>query len=126
MHHQCELKFRLYRSSLPTGYFFMLFCCLLIFFYCFFLYKKINFFENFSHEYHQIVKQFGPGLGPNCLQKLSADDTNIEGIKLKPKSHRIAAIENVNTIDESRSKIFRNRVVDFHLSPNWRKHCSDF
>ena len=45
---------------------------------------KITFFENFLQEYHQCVKQFGPrsgrqrvgpDLGPNCLQKLSADDT---------------------------------------------------
>ena len=55
----------------------MLISRLLIFF-------KINFFEKFSHEHHQSVKQFGsrsgrhfvgPGLGPNCLQKVSADDT---------------------------------------------------
>ena len=45
---------------------------------------KINFWGNFFQEYHQSVKQFGsrsgptfvgPDLGPNCLQKLSADDT---------------------------------------------------
>ena len=44
---------------------------------------KINFFEKFSQQYHQNVKQFGsrsgphfvgPDLGPNCLQMQSADD----------------------------------------------------
>ena len=32
-----------------------------------------------------------------------------------------AAIENVNTIDERRSKLVRNRVFDCHLSPVWRQ-----
>ena len=45
---------------------------------------KINFFERFFQEYHQIVKQFGSrsprrfvgsDFGLNCLQRLSADDT---------------------------------------------------
>ena len=30
-----------------------------------------------------------------------------------------AAIVNVNTIDERRSKIVRNRVFDCHLSSDW-------
>ena len=48
----------------------MLFCCLLIFF-------KIDFLEKFYQNYHQSVKHFvGPDLGPNCLQKLSADGTS--------------------------------------------------
>ena len=56
---------------------FFIFGCLLIFF------SKFIFFKNFFQEYHQSVKQFGsrlgrhfvgPDLGPNCLQKLSADD----------------------------------------------------
>ena len=43
---------------------------------------KINCFKKVLHEYHQSVKQFGSGsgrhfvgsdLGPNCLQRLSAD-----------------------------------------------------
>ena len=32
-----------------------------------------------------------------------------------------AAIENVNTIDERRSKTIRNRVFDWPLLPNWRQ-----
>ena len=47
----------------------------------------INFLENFFREYNQSVKQFGsrsglaqqnlgPDLDPNCLQRLSADDTS--------------------------------------------------
>ena len=32
-----------------------------------------------------------------------------------------AAIENVNNIDDRRSKIVRNRVFDCHLSPDWRQ-----
>ena len=55
-------------NSLSPGKLFMLFSCPLIF-------SKINFFEKFFHEYHLSVKQIGPNLGPNCLQRLSADDT---------------------------------------------------
>ena len=63
--------------NLPTWLFCTLVCCLLIFF-------KINFFEKFFKEYHQHVKQFEtrsagqfaePDLGPNYVQKLSADNT---------------------------------------------------
>ena len=64
--------------ALHSGKFFMLFCRLQIFF-------KIIFFEKFFQEYHLSVKQIGsrsgptffvgPDLGPNCLQRLSADDT---------------------------------------------------
>ena len=52
----------------------MLFLSSVIFF-------KINFCEKFFQEYHQSAKQFGPrsgpsfdgpGLGANCLQRLSA------------------------------------------------------
>ena len=47
------------------------FCRLLIFF-------KIIFFEKFFWEHYQSVKWFGtrsgPTLGPNCLQRLSADN----------------------------------------------------
>ena len=35
-----------------------------------------------------------------------------------------AAKEYVNTIDERRSKIVRNRVFDCHLSPDWRQRQS--
>ena len=35
--------------------------------------------------------------------------------------HAIITPENVNTIDESRSKIVRNIVFDCHLSPKWRQ-----
>ena len=40
---------------------------------------KTNFFENFFQEYHQSVKQFEsrPELGPYCLQRLSADDKEL-------------------------------------------------
>ena len=38
------------------------------------------------------------------------------------KSHTSnVAIENANIVDECRSKIVRNRVLDCHLSPNWRQ-----
>ena len=47
--------------------------------------SKINLFEKFFQEYHQSVKQFldpdqakhvvRADLSPNCLQKISADDT---------------------------------------------------
>ena len=51
------------------------------------LFFKINLFKKFFQENYQSVKQFqmktdilsdrhfvGPDLGPNCLQRLSADD----------------------------------------------------
>ena len=63
--------------------------CLLSIFLCFFcpllIFFRINFFEKFFQEYHQSVNSldpdqvlhfFRPDLGPNCLQKLSADDTS--------------------------------------------------
>ena len=64
-------------TYLPTEKFCFLLCRLLIFF-------KINFFKTFFQKYHQIVKHLDPeqaghvvrpDLGPNCLQRLSADDT---------------------------------------------------
>ena len=65
-------------NLLPPGKFFMLFCHLLIFF-------KINFFEEFFQEYHQcqtVWIQTRPDLGPNCLQRLSADNTRRQRVKL--------------------------------------------
>ena len=43
-----------------------------------------------------------------------------------PYPHREAAIEIVNTIDERRSKIVRNRVFDCHLSPDWRQMTTEY
>ena len=58
------------------------FCRLLIFF-------KITVSEKFFQEYYQNVKQsdqaqriFGPDLGPNCLPKVSADDTGTQRVKM--------------------------------------------
>ena len=36
-------------------------------------------------------------------------------------SHRIGGNRNVDTIDERRSKLDRNRVFYCHLSPDWRQ-----
>ena len=50
----------------------------------------MNFFEKFFQEYNQSVQQFGTksgltfrraDLGPNCLQRLSADDTRRQRVK---------------------------------------------
>ena len=51
---------------------------------------KVNFFEKFFQEHYQSVKQFldpdqarhfvGPDLGPNCLQRLSADNTRRQSL----------------------------------------------
>ena len=59
--------------------------CLLGNFSCFFLssafFFKINFLKKFFQEYHSQVwihtrpGVFGPDLIPNCLQRLSVDDT---------------------------------------------------
>ena len=54
----------LYQRALHAGKFSFFFHCLLIVF-------KIRFFINFFQEYHHFVR---PDLGPNCLQKISADD----------------------------------------------------
>ena len=54
-------------KTLPTGHF----CSFLLFADFFF---KIIFLEKFIQEYHQTF--VGPDLDPNCLQKLSADDTS--------------------------------------------------
>ena len=44
-------------------------CCLLLNFF------KINFFEKFFQEHYQSVSNaLDPDLGPNCMQRLSADD----------------------------------------------------
>ena len=58
---------------------FSYFCCRLLTFF------KIIFFKKFFQEHNQSIKRFGsrsgthsvgPDLGPNCLQRLSADDTS--------------------------------------------------
>ena len=50
----------------------------------------MNFFKTIFQEYHQSVKQFGcrshfvgPDLGPNCLQRLSADDKSLQRNTIK-------------------------------------------
>ena len=43
------------------------------------IFFKINFFEKLFQEYHQ--SDVGPDLGPDCLQKLSADDTRRQIVK---------------------------------------------
>ena len=68
-----------------------LYACWEIYFSCSFVvcwsFFKINFFKKFFQEYHLIVKQLGlyqagqnvrPDLDPNCLQKLSAEDTRLD------------------------------------------------
>ena len=48
--------------------FFSCFCCYLLTFF------KIDFFKKFFQEYYQSGKHsVGPDLGPNCLQRLSAE-----------------------------------------------------
>ena len=71
--------------------------------------SSADFFQNqsFFQEYHQSVKQFGPrsdptkcwhGLGPNCLQRLSADGTRRQRVK-----HAYAAILRPKCLPESSS-----------------------
>ena len=62
----------------------MLFCCLLIFSESAFL---KNSFKNTirvsnSLDLDQARHFVGPDLGPNCLQRLSADDTSRQRVKL--------------------------------------------
>ena len=64
-------------NSLPLGHFFMLFYSLLIFFKSTFL---KNYFRNTIRVSNSVdpdmARRFvGPDFGPNCLQKLSVDDT---------------------------------------------------
>ena len=72
-----------------TIFFFNFTLCLI--FHAFLLsddYFKINFFDKQFREYHQCVNSLdpdqtqtrhfvAPDLGPNCLQRLSAEDTSI-------------------------------------------------
>ena len=76
------------------------FCRLLIFF-------KFNFFEKFFQEYHQSVKQFGsrsvptfcqPNPSPNCLQRLSADDTSRHRVNLKQFAQNLNYFSIIQTI----------------------------
>ena len=74
-------------------------CCILCilgnfacFFYCFlFFFFQNELSEKFLQESHQSVKQFGsisacdfvgPEMCQNCLQRLSADDTSRQKVKL--------------------------------------------
>ena len=58
------------------------FCCLSMIFHAFVVHHLLTFFKiivfkPFFQEHYQSVKQFGsvgPDLGPNCLQRLLADD----------------------------------------------------
>ena len=65
-------------NSLRAWKFCMLFCHLQIFFKR--LFKKNSFRNTItvsnSLDPDQARRSLGPGLGPNCLQKLSADDTS--------------------------------------------------
>ena len=58
----------------------MLFCCLLIIF-------KINFFQipsvSKSLDPDQARQNVGPDLGPNCLQRLSGDNTSRKSFTYK-------------------------------------------
>ena len=69
----------------------MLFCRLLSFF-------RITFFEKFFQEYHQCQNSLdldqaqrfvGPDLGPNCLQKLSAEDKELIILLFNPSLHNL-------------------------------------
>ena len=66
------------------------------FFHCLLTFSKLNFLKK-NREHYQSVKQLGsgsvPDRGPNCLQRLSADDKRrrYQGknvTKLKPGWHR--------------------------------------
>ena len=61
----------------------MIFCCLLIFLKLTF---SKNYFKNIvkvsnSWDPDQAQLNVGPDLDPNCLQKLSAEDTSKQGVK---------------------------------------------
>ena len=53
------------------GYFFMIICCLLI-------YSKLHFSKSFFKNSHRVSNSLdqdvGPDLGPDCLQRSSAND----------------------------------------------------
>ena len=70
-------------NSLPLGYFacFFAVCCFV---------SKASFLKNSFRNTIQVSNNLdpdkarcfvGPGLGPNCLQKLSADDTRRQRVK---------------------------------------------
>ena len=72
-------------NSLPTAQY--AFLCMLIF--------QNHLFQKFFLEYHQSIKQFGfrcfvwADLGPNILQRLSADVTRRHRVKLPADNHHI-------------------------------------
>ena len=86
----CSSCFKLHACSIFLAI--LLNLCLLGIFACFFCHLLnflIMFFKKLFQEmqYNQSVKQFGsrsgrqhvgPGLGPKCLQRLSADDTKLQ------------------------------------------------
>ena len=54
------------------------------------IFVKINFSEKICQEYHEMLNSLdpdqaqqvvGPDLGPNCLQRLSADDSGRQRVK---------------------------------------------
>ena len=62
------------------------------FFFTVLIFFKINFLEKFFQDYNQSVNNLdpdktqhfvGPDLGPNCLQRISAEDTSRKRIKSK-------------------------------------------
>ena len=53
------------------------FACFFVICFFFFFFFKIHLFDKFLQEQHQSVKQFESDWGPNCLQRLSADNKNL-------------------------------------------------
>ena len=43
-----------------------------------------------SLEPDQVWLSVGPDLGPNCLQKLSADNTSMQGVKMNSTSFKVS------------------------------------
>ena len=99
--------------------------CLLGNFACFSLmFFKINFFKTFYQEYHQSVKQLesrhfvGPDLGPNYLQRLSADNTS--RYRVKP----IFFKEVLNSSHAGKLAFFLSSFFIFFSKINIFKRCS--
>ena len=70
-------------DSLQAGKFFMFDCCLLIF-----LKKFLHQCQTDLDPFPNQAQHFdGPDLGPNCLQRLSADDMQVENFNINGYEH---------------------------------------
>ena len=120
-------------NSLPTG---CLFCCLLIFFQNHPFRKIISGIPSVSNSLDpdQARHFFGPDLGPNCLQRLSADDKSRQSQASNGPAHEIVVCwlyQFVVVLTFQRKSrydilIFELKYLEIHISTIFDDHYSQF